>query len=45
MTDYDGRQELLGVASGHQVFEALEEALGVDDQVGGAGGTHFERRE
>jgi len=34
MTDYDGTQESLGVASGHQVLEAFEEALGVNDRVG-----------
>jgi len=35
MTDYDDAQESLGVASGHQILEALEDALGVDDRVGG----------
>jgi hypothetical protein len=31
MTDYDDTQESLGVASGRQVLEALEEAFGLDE--------------
>jgi len=42
MTDYDDTQESRGVASGHQVLEALEEALGVDDGIGGVGDAHVE---
>lgn len=34
MTDYDDTQEIAGVASGSQVLESLEEALGVDYRVG-----------
>lgn len=33
----------LGVASGHQVLEAIEEVLGVDDGVGGVGERHVKR--
>jgi len=36
MTDYDDTRESLGVASGHQVLEAVEDALRVDDGSGAA---------